>query len=457
VSARPDPADPRGLAAFADEDALLARLESVLGDESERGARAASNVLVGVAAPERSAYAAGRDAAAPRAASRSKRAAERSVGARRIRTGCLTKLLTSALALRACARGKLALDADFAPMMPAARGLEGITLRHLLEHRHGLDDSSLTTAPHRSDDFIAAARLVNRLASVRLAAPGELYSYSNAGAWLTAAALEHATGRRYGALLGDFLGELFGELLDERLEAHVDGRRESPGKPCPALGRSLTVPVCVLLELARRHAPWPSEPTSGARAGEPVAALPGFSPFERGVCLGWKYYGGGWVGHNSAWRRASSMLRVEPRRGIALFVASTGEPAAVWAARLFGPSLPDLTGLRLPRRVAPASGDPTVEGCVGVYGRAGLTVRIDRDSSGVLVLDATAARGRRRFPRWARRTLRPGGARLYFPDPPADETFPFVEFIAPCGAGFRYLWNGRFVLRNTACPVILET
>jgi CubicO group peptidase (beta-lactamase class C family) len=453
---------------LADEDALFARLESALGGELERDRGAASRIVVGVATPSRSAYAAtlhpqkgakGTAKASAGAKNPARTAAKARIGRshrpqasaseRTVRTGCLTKLLTSALALRACAEGRVALDAEIAAIMPAARALEGITLRHLLEHRHGLDDSSLATAPYRGDGFIAGADLADRLARTRLAGPGELYSYSNAGAWLTAAALEHTSGRRYVALLGDLLE-----------------RPPVPRRPCPALGRSLTVPVRVLLELARRHAPWPAgaeaREATAALPGEAIAPLPGWNPFERGICLGWKHYGGGWVGHNSVWPGASSLLRVEPRCGVALFVASTPEPAAVWAARLFGGRLPDLVGPRVPRGAMPAAGAAAIGRYAGLYRCAALTARVERDSrggaedeaegaqpSGVLTLEATAARGRRTF---TRRTLRPAADHVFFTDPLDAETFPFVQFIEPCEAGFRYLWNGRFVLRNAACP-----
>jgi CubicO group peptidase (beta-lactamase class C family) len=442
------------LANLADEDALVARLRSALDDDRERGSETRDRVLVGVAVPGRAAYAAtplvsNAKACANATASagartktktngatavnaRSRRMRQRSAAERCVPAGCLAKLLTSALALRACAEGRLALDTPLAAVLPAARALAGITLRHLLEHRHGLDDSALAAAPYRSDGFIAATALAARLAPARLAAPGVRYSYSNAGAWLTAAALEHTSGRRYGTLLAEFL--------------------EQPPPlrpPCPALGRSLAVPVGALLELARRHAPWTRSLNDGA--GEPVAALPGWNPFERGVCLGWKHYGDGWVGHNSVWPGASSILRVEPRSGVAIFVASADEPAAVWAARLFGASLPDLVGPQMPKVTRPSAATASTERYVGLYRSAALSACIeqDRNPRAALTLEATSVRGRR----FGRRALRPYADHLFFVDPPDAATFSFVQLIEPCGAGFRYLWNGRFLLRNAAYPL----
>src|SRR5690606_17637632 len=125
------------------------------------------------------------------------------------------------------------------------------------------------------------------------------------------------------------------------------------------------------------HAPWTANPDGGA--GEPVAALPGWNPFERGICLGWKHYGGGWVGHNSVWPGASSILRVEPRRGAALIVVSADEPAALWAARLFGASLPDLVGAGMPKGAPPPAGSISIERYAGLYRRAALVARVDQD------------------------------------------------------------------------------
>src|SRR5690606_41457828 len=65
-----------------------------------------------------------------------------------------------------------------------------LTFRHLLEHTHGLDDSGLPPAPRRADGRIDVGRLLACLEGRRIAVPGEVYSYSNAGAVLVAAALE---------------------------------------------------------------------------------------------------------------------------------------------------------------------------------------------------------------------------------------------------------------------------
>ena len=62
--------------------------------------------------------------------------------------GCIAKLLTASLACRSVERGHFALDTSVAELLGVDRGtLRGVTVRHLLEHSHGLDDSVL--APPR--------------------------------------------------------------------------------------------------------------------------------------------------------------------------------------------------------------------------------------------------------------------------------------------------------------------
>src|SRR5262245_31127503 len=61
-----------------------------------------------------------------------------------IRVGCIAKLLTAMLARRAFEKRRIAPDEHVSDLLSAGAArdvLRGITLRQLLEHTHGLDDS----------------------------------------------------------------------------------------------------------------------------------------------------------------------------------------------------------------------------------------------------------------------------------------------------------------------------
>lgn len=382
-------------------------------------------------------------------------------GSATLRAGCLTKLFTAALARGSCTAGRLALEAQIGPILaPGAKRLVGITLRQLLEHTHGLDDSLLEAVPRRGDGCIDAPRLVASVtAAAPIARPGSLYSYSNAGAWLTAAVLERVTGEPYDRLLGALI-----EPLDAAVAAPHGPAPASPGPApsalaapkgiCPATGGSLTVGLPAMLEFLRRHAP--SAAAAGLEDGSrasPIVPLPGWHALERGVHVGWKYHGGGWFGHQSVWPRASALVRVQPCAGLALVVASGELPAAVATAKLFGDRLPELASLEIPRPLDETrvrALDP--QRYEGVYRCARRLVLIARQDNG----DLTMRTGRLGTDGVAREpsvctALRAAEGDVFFAETPLPGGFSYVQFVSPCADGFRHLWNGRSLLRKVSC------
>jgi hypothetical protein len=128
------------------------------------------------------------------------------------------------------------------------------------------------------------------------------------------------------------------------------------------------------------------------------------------------------------------LVRTHPRRQLALIVASSDQPAAVVAARVFGAYLPELFELRIPARPNAALGAPSgkFSSCAWrvdirqVNGEPELrTRRSDKSNEWSAVLHAVAPG------LWLTR--------------PVLSMFPHIEVIEADGA---YLWNGRFVLRR---------
>jgi CubicO group peptidase (beta-lactamase class C family) len=216
-----------------------------------------------------------------------------SAGTALVETGCITKLFTAAMMMQAVGAGRFSLDDAAGELLcrgsrDGLRLPQGISVRHLLEHTHGVDSSRLTQAPLREDGFIDAAMLCRELQDAgRLHEPGLLYSYGEGGPWLAAAILEACHGQPFRMLLETQLFAPMGVTISptDTLRARV----------CPSSGGALAVPLEGLLEFLLAHCPSEERLASGG-----ITPLPGWSSQECGIRLGWKHYGSGWFGHNSA-------------------------------------------------------------------------------------------------------------------------------------------------------------
>lgn len=342
--------------------------------------------------------------------------------------GCIAKLLTATLVRAAVQAGRLSFDAELGEFLgPDARPLRFTTLRHLLEHTHGLDDSALD-APGRARGFVDAAELLRRAAALRrLASPGAFYSYGHLGAWLAAVALERVHGRR------------FSELARAWLEDALGLRMTASAAACPALGGGIALGAAGIARFAARAVAGPERWPSGGVQGTygAITPLPGWNPLERGVFLGWKHAGRTWFGHQSAWPGASAYVRAQPATGLAIAIVARTHSAAVIAARLFGRALPELFDLRPPLEDA---GHEETD-WLGRYEQAALRARIARGSGG-LELDVASRDAPALHARLA--TTR-GAVRLVTP---ANDRVPFVQLVAVPGEPTAWLWNGRCLLRR---------
>jgi CubicO group peptidase (beta-lactamase class C family) len=342
--------------------------------------------------------------------------------------GCLAKLFTATLVRQATHDGRFALDDSVATLLGAAPGpLRGVSVRHLLEHTHGLDDS-LLPAPRYERGFIDRAELLQRVGALeRFAGEGAVYSYGHVGAWLAAAILERLHGCAFTALARDRLLEPLA----------IDGVWSTSGAVplCPATGAGLALTPAELVRFGLQ-----ALTQEGSLAAEPIAPLPGWHPLERGVCLGWKYAGAGWFGHQSAWPGASSYLRVQPERRLALAVVSSAQAAALVAVRVFGLSLPELFESMAQLRSAGHTSD-----LPGTYEQAARVIAIATTPSGLLA--ETWERDERGMRRGEPTCASLASTRGVLFAQPAREHLPFAEPVRALD-GARWLWNGRCVLRQ---------
>jgi len=364
---------------------------------------------------------------------------------RPIWAGCLAKILTASLVAEAVADGHIhwsdAIDDVLPSKHPARRKLAGVTVRHLLEHTHGLDASSMEQVPRRTDGFIDAAGLCDGLSARSISSPGALYSYGNAGGWLAGAALESVYRRRYA------------QLLDERdLLCPAAPGEEVPAETiCPAMGEDLRLTDAQWLAFLHLHIRGSATVHSSqalTALREKQIPLPGWHPSEQAICLGWKSYGEGWFGHNSNLSQRSAILRVNPAERIAVVIGFDGNgPAVLALAGLLGHSLPELCNLGRPRLLSPEECRAIrYDQYVGTYSqsRTKLVVKLAREDALELSSYDVCA-NRHCHSSW----LRPARGDLFIPEPPQKDDLRFVQFIANRESGpFEYLWNGSQLWRK---------
>lgn len=347
------------------------------------------------------------------------------------RTGCVTKLLLAALVERKLAR-RVGYDEPVRRLLGITRAhpLGETTPRHLLEHTHGLDDSDMSSAPVRPDGRIDVDALLLRLARRRCAAPGEIYSYSSAGAFILASMLETLEQRPFAVLLRDDLLTPLGIRTADPQETSASG--SSTGAPpaatrvCPATGAGMSLTVAGLMTFVETVAP---------ESAAELTPLPGWHPLERGIRLGWKCYGDGWVGHQSVWPGASLLVAADPASRSALVVASEDHPAAVVAAKVLARERPWLAP-SLPKR-SPRVPALEIEAYRGRYASAAERLDVLPDESGLGVRCDGGGYSR---------LIRAAGELFFLETTGASRAF--VEFLEPRDCRFLRLWDGRHVLRR---------
>ncbi len=356
-----------------------------------------------------------------------------------MRAGCIAKLFTAELISLLQRSDRLALDDDITQWLQqrwasAVAPLGGITIRNLMEHTHGLDDSRIERAPRSANGRIDVGQLCAQLASApRLAPPGAAYSYGSAGPWLLAALLESAHEARFAEVL-------YGKILEPRGLADRRGGTGRGASVCPSTGGNLVVSMPALLsfliDAAETHG------SAGVDAG--MVHLPGWSAQEYGIRRGWKDYGSGWIGHNSALPAAAGMVRVLPQERLAIALTCSGAALANVFARVFGAIAPELAALRLPRPLASAERERLpLETFVGRYGNSAMCVHVARQERGGLQLAVRRRGDDLEQEPFLTLALHPAHDNVFFTTPIHAQLFPFVQFVMATEQGRRFIWNGR--------------
>lgn len=355
--------------------------------------------------------------------------------------GCLMKVFTATLVAQIASRNqdwRSRAVADYLGIgdSPNLASFRRIRIHHLLNHTHGLDGSPLQSLPRLPDGFIDSRALCHALAAVRpLSAPGELYSYGNAGAWIAAAILESITKRKYGDLLRRQLIEPLG----------LSSVTDLPVDVCPASGGGLAMSVNDLLTFLQCHL---YAADFASMRADPFP-LPGWSPSERASCEGWKSYGSGWFGHNAVTHGYSALTRINPAAQTAIVFAGDRIGSFTTFLRLFGRVLPDYANFRLPKALsAEAMIALDIDRYAGRYGTRAVTLEIRR-STNMLVCDVIAPGGHPGESLPASIPLKAADHDIFFPAVGCAADIPFLQFLMPRQTGqYEYLWNGKCVWRR---------
>jgi hypothetical protein len=280
-----------------------------------------------------------------------------------------------------------------------------------------------------------------------------MYSYGCAGTWLLSAILERCFDKPYCELLAN---ELLGPLnISVTRRAAYDGADGS--RICPALGEGLAIDGNDVLRFLAYRMSTGAENAVGLApvllgSESDITPLSAWSPLERGVRLGWKHYGAGWLGHNSVLPGAPTLLRVHARHRIGLLVTCTHHSPTSVATALLGKALPEYFSLQMPKLLTAAeAAQQDLSRYVGVYQNAATSIHVQLSEQNALRIQAfrRSEDPARRQPFSAAR-LRPARAEIFFAQPADPAFIPFVQFLSPLGQAFAYLWNGTALWPNVA-------
>ncbi|MFD1148474.1 serine hydrolase domain-containing protein [Saccharothrix hoggarensis] len=307
--------------------------------------------------------------------------------------GSITKTFTATLLMVLVSDGDVDLDEPVAEYLPEVRQTGGrlaevLTTRHLLSHTGGL--RSEVVAPSADARPPLAASLLELLH-----APGEGFSYSNAGYALAGRLVEVATGMTWSEAVQTILLKPLGitpafivgdgAAAPSIAHGHTVNRVlrqvrpvEQDLSPIEAPAGGLAASAADLVELSRVHLrPEHGGTDHGLVAPDDLVEMrrpvPGAEPF--GLADGWglglalfRRGGTEWFGHDGTADGTSCHLRIDPESGaVVALTANSASGAALWRQLL-----PDLraAGLDVGEHTTSVDLGPRVSvppGCAGDY------------------------------------------------------------------------------------------
>ncbi|HEY0620603.1 MAG TPA: serine hydrolase domain-containing protein [Kribbella sp.] len=323
--------------------------------------------------------------------------------------GSISKAWTATMIAQLAAGNRLSFDDRVIKLLPEASIDERITVRHLLTHTSGIDGDVFTDTG-RGDDCVE--RYVGLLAEVdQLFAPGEAYSYCNAGFVVLGRIIEVLDGRSWDDSLRARLISPLGlrstvtlpeeAILHRAALGHVaDGSPVTTWQLPRSIGPAglVTSSAGDLLTFARLHL----DDHSYAGMLEPQVEMPDGANGVTHLGLAWRLYdwsGRRLFGHDGATISQLAFLRIDPeaRLAVCLLTNSANAPALfdTIASEVFlhhvGVAVPP-TPEPLPTS-SPTAAHLSGDQHIGVYERASARMEVlRRDNRLVITYQATGDR-----------------------------------------------------------------
>lgn len=353
--------------------------------------------------------------------------------------GCVSKLVT-ATTIQTLLKGQAgALRQNVADVLDlgAASHHSALTLEHLLNHTHGIDEPQGIAVPTLNDGKIDLPKVLSLMGPNALHPAGQMYSYACVGPWLIAAFLEKKFGGRFIDIVRDVLPTIM-----------PDGRADD--QLCPALGGTVRVDAERLLEEFVRATTFATPlATRQVKLGPALSVpYPGWHPQEHAISAGWKAYRNGWFGHQAILTSTPMMVRVSPSDGIGFIVSSR----SVHPWRILGSLFSEeFIGRPTPAKMTPHRLDNTDR--IGMYQRVDSHVAVSANA-GILRMDATSNPGPHSTfspVKWSSQ-MKPIGNELFgiASSLGGEANHAFIQFIRDDSGRVTHLWNGGMLWRKTA-------
>ncbi|WAZ20745.1 amino acid adenylation domain-containing protein [Streptomyces cinnabarinus] len=322
----------------------------------------------------------------------------------RQRVTCISKAMLAFVALRLVDRGLIGLDQPLNELLPRAfRRSDGrtveVTLRHLLSHTSGVDDSYEVW--HDTDLPDLDTYLDSLAGYGQLFEPGEVFAYSAVGTSIVAALIERLLGIPWRRAVNELMLTPLGikEIPETRTEGGHYGRaistgyvwtenvkqyvRHDPPRQTIADDAAGSFSVCLTLaELARiaRLAVDDGVTPDGERLlsaelarqmRTPQVPVPGHH-FMHAWGLGWLMFGPTAFGFNSNGSGHHNFIQIFPEERSFLLLLANAYPAF----GLYEDLLRSLTGEGLIRTGRPF--EMELDDCAGLYASDGYRLQVER-------------------------------------------------------------------------------
>ncbi|MET9633224.1 serine hydrolase domain-containing protein [Lentzea sp. NPDC006480] len=311
--------------------------------------------------------------------------------------GSITKVWTTTLAMQLVDEGLLDVDAPVRDYLPEFRigdedAAKQITVRQLMCHTSGFE-GDLFTDTGRGDDCVE--KYVATLHDTpQLFAPGEMFSYNNAGYVVLGRVVETLRGKPYDECLRDHLFAPLGlthaatsaydAIMFRAAVGHLtpDETQGPQVAPVWALVRSnapagsmLSMSASDLLKFARMHMNKQTEVLSPAaiEAMQQVQVqVPDLALMGDSWGLGWElfhYPQATVIGHDGGTIGQNAFLRLVPEQGVAVALLTNGGRTIDLYEEIFRHVLKELAGVDMPGMPVPAEEPEPVDGSrfTGVY------------------------------------------------------------------------------------------